>query len=100
MVQKEKIMDKLKEVMDPETKLSIVDMGFIYNLKVENGEVSIEMTLTTPGCPLHERFVQKVKDEVSELEDVDEVDVELTFDPPWSPERMSDEAKAKLGLEE
>lgn len=100
MTQKEEIMDKLGEVMDPETNLSIVDMGFIYSVDVDNDEVNIEMTLTSPGCPLHSKFTQEVEEKVSSLEGVNDVNVELTFDPPWSPERMSDDAKKKLGMEE
>lgn len=92
-------MDKLKEVMDPETKLSIVDMGFIYDVDAENQKVDIEMTLTTPGCPLHKRFVNEVKDKVSEIEGVEEVNVDLVFEPPWSPEKMSEKAKEELGME-
>lgn len=97
-MKKDGVMEKLSEVMDPETDLSIVDMGFIYEVEMENGEVDIEMTLTSPGCPLHSRFTQEVREKVSEIDGVEEVDVELVFDPPWTPDKMSEEAKKKLGM--
>lgn len=100
MVEKEEVMEKLRTIDDPEIGVSIVDMGFIYSVDIDGGEVEIEMTLTTPGCPMHSMFVGQVKDRVSEIEGVEDVSVELVFDPPWSPERMSDEAKEKLGMKD
>ena len=98
MVSEEDVMDKLKEIDDPETQVSIVDMGFIYDVDIEDEEVDIEMTLTTPGCPLHSKFTNDVEEGVSELEGVEKVEVDVVFDPPWSPDRMSDDAKEKLGM--
>lgn len=98
MVDEEEIMGRLGEVMDPETNLSIVDMGFIYDVEVKDSAVNIEMTLTSPGCPMHSHFTEKVREKISELEGVDDVSVEVTFDPPWSPDMMSDKAKKKLGM--
>ncbi len=99
MVSEEDVMEKLGEIEDPDTKIDIVNMGFIYDVEVNNGEVEIEMTLTSPGCPMHKVFVNKVEEGVSELEGVEKVGVDMVFDPPWSPDKMSDEAKEELGME-
>jgi len=96
----EKIREKLKDVMDPETGVSIVDMGFLYSIDVEDGKAEIEMTLTTPGCPLHSSFTRQVEKKVLSMEGIDEVEVDVVFDPPWKPEMMSEEAKKKLGYRE
>ena len=96
----EKIREKLKDVMDPETGVSIVDMGFLYGIDVEDGKAEIEMTLTTPGCPLHSSFTRQVEKKVLSMEGIDEVEVDVVFDPPWKPEMMSEEAKKKLGYRE
>ncbi len=92
-----KIKDNLKEVMDPETGVSIVDMGFIYDIHLDGKKADITMTLTTPGCPLHKSFVEQVEEKTLEIEGIEEVEVETVFDPPWQPEMMSERAKKKLG---
>lgn len=97
MVTEEKVRERLKEVIDPELNINIVDLGLIYEIDVEGKDVDILMTLTTPGCPLHGVFDEMVKREVRKLEDVEEIDVELTFEPRWSPEEMSEEARDQLG---
>lgn len=97
MVSEEDVREQLKEVIDPELDINIVDLGLIYEVDVDGDDnVDILMTLTTPGCPLHGVFDEMVKKEVKKLE-VNEIDVELTFEPRWSPEKMSDEARNKLG---
>ncbi len=95
-----KIKEKLKDVIDPETGVSIVDMGFIYEIDVTEDKADITMTLTTPGCPLHSSFVEQVEEKAKEIEGIKETDVEVVFDPPWKPEMMSDKAKEKLGYGE
>lgn len=98
MVTEEKVREQLENVIDPELKINIVDLGLIYEIDVdEEDNVDILMTLTTPGCPLHGVFDEMVKKEVSNIEDIGEIDVELTFEPRWSPEDMSDEARDELG---
>lgn len=96
MVSEEEVRGQLENVIDPELDVNIVDLGLVYEVEVENDEVYILMTLTTPGCPLHGVFDEMVKREVKKLE-VDEVEVELTFEPRWSPEEMSDSARDQLG---
>ena len=83
--------------MDPEVPLSIVDMGLIYGIDVtENNDVNIKMTMTTKGCPLHETMVDDVKRYAKKVSGVNNVDVEIVWDPPWTMDKMSDEAKAKM----
>lgn len=96
---KENIEEQLKTVMDPETGVSIVDMGFIYGIETEGNSVSIEMTLTTPGCPMHSSFKREVEEKIGSMDGVKEVEVKIVFDPPWTPEKMSDKAKEKLGYD-
>lgn len=97
-LQEEDVLGQLKEVMDPELNVNIVDLGLIYEVDVdEENNVDILMTLTTPGCPLHGVFDELVKKELRKLDKVEDIEVELTFEPRWSPEEMSDEARDKMG---
>ncbi|MDR2980497.1 MAG: iron-sulfur cluster assembly protein [Bacteroidales bacterium] len=96
---KNKIMDVLSNIHDPEIPVNIWDLGFIYNIDVkENNNVDILMTLTAPNCPVAESLPLEVKDKVSEIAGVGNVQVTITFDPPWTMENLSDVAKLELGL--
>lgn len=98
MLSRDLIMAKLKTVQDPELNINIVDLGLIYDVSVSSSKiVKIKMTLTSPGCPLSFVFDQLVTQAVKEISDVKEVKVELTFEPPWSSAKMSEEAKLELG---
>lgn len=99
-VQKEAIVrEKLREVLDPELGVSIVDLGLIYNVEVDtHGTCLITMTLTTIGCPLFDQIEKEVKEKVKELSGITEVKLDLTFDPPWTPDKMTESAKIELGL--
>ena len=99
MVTKEEILEALKEVYDPEIPVDIVNLGLVYDVKIEDGKVKILMTLTAVGCPVGPLIVDMVKLRLLKLEGVKEVEVELTYDPPWTPDKMSEEAKKKLGME-
>ena len=93
----ENVRDSLKKCMDPEVPLSIVDMGLIYGIDVtENNDVNIKMTMTTKGCPLHETMVDDVKRYAKKVSGVNNVDVEIVWDPPWTMDKMSDAAKAMM----
>lgn len=95
----ERIMFVLKNIYDPEVPVNIYDLGLVYEIKSDaEGKVRILMTLTSPNCPVAESLPAQVKEEVSFLKEVKEVDLELTFDPPWSQEMMSEEAKLELGF--
>jgi len=87
------IEDSLKQCMDPEVPLNIVEMGLIYGIDVaENNDVNIKMTMTTQGCPLHETLVQDATRYVKKVPGVNNVNVDIVWDPPWSMDKMSEEA--------
>lgn len=90
----------LKQIPDPEIGASLWDLGLIYNITIDKktGCVTILMTLTTIGCPLFEHIERPIREEISKLEGVKKVDIDLTFEPPWTVERMSEDAKAQLGF--
>lgn len=94
---RDQIIEQLKQVIDPELNINVVDLGLIYEIDItENNDVIIEMTLTTPGCPLHDSITNGVKHSVSYLDEVNDVDVIIVWQPAWSPERMSPEAMKQL----
>ena len=96
-VSTEQIKNSLKQCMDPEVPLSIVDMGLIYGIDVtENNDVNIKMTMTTKGCPLHDTMVDDVTRYAKKVPGVNNVQVDIVWDPPWSMDKMSDDAKAKM----
>ncbi len=96
-VNEDQVRDSWKQCMDPEVPLSIIDMGLIYGIDItENNDVNIKMTMTTKGCPLHETMVDDVKRYAKKVSGVNNVDVEIVWDPPWTMDKMSDEAKAKM----
>lgn len=96
---KKQIIKKLKEVLDPELGISVVDLGLIYDVKLYKlGKVKIVMTLTSIGCPLFELMAIPIKKSVKTLSGVKNVEIELTFDPPWTMEKISQSAREQLGL--
>ena len=95
----EKIVRVLKTIFDPEIPVDIYELGLIYDVFVnEDNDVKILMTLTTPNCPVAESLPQEVKEKIRELDEVNEVELELTFDPPWTRNLISEEAKLELGF--
>lgn len=91
------IMQALEEVYDPELGMNIVELGLVYDVSIVGKLASVTMTLTAPGCPLAATIDMQVRSAVEAL-GFEDVDVNIVFDPPWTPERMSDEAKIKLGF--
>jgi metal-sulfur cluster biosynthetic enzyme len=91
------VMDALSNVIDPELGLDFVELGLIYGVEVDGGHVQVTFTLTTPGCPIGPQVNEQIEEFVGELEGVDSVESEMVFVPPWSPERMSEDAKFALG---
>jgi len=100
MVAKDVIIEGLREVYDPELHYNIYDLGLVYDIDVKDGgDVKIVMTLTTPACPIGPMVTEQINESIGLIPGVKNVDVEFTFDPPWGPDKMSDEAKADLGLD-
>lgn len=96
---KEKVIEVLNSIYDPEIPVNIWELGFIYKLEVnKNNDVYILMTLTAPNCPVAESLPMEVKTRVSMIPDVNKVEVEVTFDPPWEMDMMTEAAKLELGL--
>ena len=95
----EKIINTIKTIFDPEIPVDIYELGLIYDIMVnENFDVKILMTLTTPNCPVAETLPVDVEEKVKTVQGVKDVEVEITFEPPWSQDLMSDEAKLELGI--
>ena len=98
MPTKDEVVDALRQVEDPELGMDIVDLGLLYDVEVDGPRVKVTHSLTSMGCPVGPMIQEDIHRVTSEIEGVDNVDVELTWDPPWTPERMSDDAKFILGI--
>jgi metal-sulfur cluster biosynthetic enzyme len=94
----ESVTDALRDVIDPELGLDFVELGLIYDVEVDGGTVRVTYTLTSPGCPIGPQVSEQIEEFVSELEGVEDVQSTMTFSPPWTPERMSEDAKFALGF--
>jgi metal-sulfur cluster biosynthetic enzyme len=92
------ILETLRQVVDPEIDCNIVDLGLIYATRIDGGKVTVQMTLTTQGCPMHESIAWGVKNALLNLEAVEEAEVEIVWDPPWNPSMMTDHGRARVGL--
>ncbi|MCP4041831.1 MAG: SUF system Fe-S cluster assembly protein [Gammaproteobacteria bacterium] len=96
---KEQVTKALRRVFDPEIPVNIYDLGLIYRCDVsDTGNVAVDMTLTAPGCPVAQTFPLAVENEIKKVEGVKDAHVEVVWDPPWSPDRMSEAAKVELGM--
>ena len=98
MATREEVVQALRQVEDPELGMDIVDLGLMYDVELENGSVKIVHTLTSMGCPVGPLIQQQIEEVVRALPGVDDVEVELTWDPPWTPDKMSEDAKFILGF--
>ncbi len=98
-ITKEEVIEALRDVYDPEIPINVVDLGLIYDCQVEGGDIDIKMTLTFAGCGMGPYIAQQAEWRVAEIEGVDDVNVELVYDPPWTPDMISDEGKMELGLD-
>ena len=99
MVTMEEIVKALKECYDPEIPVNVWDLGLIYDVAVDGDKVHVKMTLTAPGCPMHTFISQEVRGKLQSINGVKEATVEVVWDPPWSPDKMNPEAKARLGIQ-
>ena len=99
MSKKEKIIEEIRKIYDPELPVNIYELGLIYDIKVRDEKyVIIKMTLTTPNCPVAESLPKEVKNGAMQVEGIEDVDLELVWDPPWNKDMMSDAAKLELNL--
>ena len=98
MVTEEVVFEHLRGVLDPELGINIVDLGLIYDVKVKNNDVWILMTLTFPGCPLGGIIKKEVNEKLSTIKNLSKIDLKITFDPPWDLSKISEEARAEIGI--
>jgi metal-sulfur cluster biosynthetic enzyme len=94
----EQVIDALRECYDPEIPVNLVDLGLIYDVKILDNWIGVKMTLTTPGCGMSGMISQQVRNRLMQLPGIKEADVRIVWEPAWSPARMSEEAKKKLGF--
>ncbi|MDR0364107.1 MAG: SUF system Fe-S cluster assembly protein [Bacteroidales bacterium] len=96
---KKAIIDALRKVYDPEIPVNIYDLGLIYEINIDDANnVAIVMTVTAPNCPIADELPENVRQYVASIPDIGKVNVKLTFEPPWTPDKLSDEARLELGL--
>ena len=98
MVSVDEVTDVLRDVIDPELGLDFVELGLIYDIEIEGSTVRVTYTLTSPGCPIGPQVSEQIEEFVLELDGVEAVEPTMTFSPPWTPERMSEDAKFALGF--
>ena len=96
---KEQVLEALKEVYDPEIPVNVVDLGLVYSVEVEDGDVHVEMTLTAAGCGMGPYIAQQAEWRIAELEGVEDVKVDVVFEPQWTPDKISDDGKKLLGID-
>ena len=95
---KEKVIKEIKKIYDPEIPVNIYELGLIYDISIKDNDVSVKMTLTTPNCPVAESLPKEVKDSILEIKEVNKVDLDLVWEPPWDKSMMSEAAKLELNL--
>ncbi|WP_166824299.1 metal-sulfur cluster assembly factor [Thalassoroseus pseudoceratinae] len=98
MAEESQLVEALKQVIDPELMINIVDLGLVYDISQEERQVDVQMTLTSPACPAGPQIMQQAKMALERLEDVDEAKIQLVMSPPWTQERMTDDARDQLGI--
>ena len=98
-VTQEDVLAALKDVYDPEIPYNVVDLGLVYGVEVDEGNVNVTMTLTFAGCGMGPYIANNARERIMEIEDVEDAVVEMVFDPPWGPEKISDEIRQELGIE-
>ena len=96
---KEKIITEIKKIYDPEIPVNIYELGLIYDIKVDDNNVEVKMTLTSPNCPVAESLPKEVKDSILKIKGVNDVDLKLVWAPPWNQDMMSEAAKLELNLQ-
>ena len=95
----DEIKEALRDVYDPEIPVNVYDLGLIYDIKLDGGQVYVQMTLTAPGCGMGPYIAQNAEWRIAEIEGVEDVEVDMVFDPPWNPEMITEDGKKLLGLD-
>jgi len=98
MIEQEALLDALRTVKDPELNVNILDLGLVYTIQAEEDHVNVEMTLTSPACPVGPEILRNAVTALEKVEGVSKANVKLVMSPPWSPDRMTDEARDELGV--
>ena len=93
------VLEALRDVYDPEIPVNVVDLGLVYDCNVEDGDVSVKMTLTFSGCGMGPYIAQQAEWRIAEMDGVEDVEVEMVYEPPWSPDMITEDGKAQLGLD-
>ena len=99
LLNEEIIYEALKDVYDPEIPVNIVDLGLVYGVEIKDNDVKVNMTLTFAGCGMGPYIAQQAEWRIAEIEEVDDVEVDIVFEPPWNPEMISEEGKKELGID-
>jgi metal-sulfur cluster biosynthetic enzyme len=97
MIEEEDVLEALSNVIDPELGLDFVELGLVYDIEIDGGTVAVTFTLTTPACPIGPQVSEQMKEFVGDIPEVEEVVPNMVFSPPWTPDRMSEDAKFALG---
>ena len=98
MLSDAELTDALRQVIDPELCINVIDLGLIYDIRQDEGKVTVDMTLTSPGCPAGPQMMQQARLVLESLNGVDEAEIKFVMSPPWSPDRMTEEARDQLGF--
>ena len=98
-VTREEVLEALRDVYDPEIPVNVVDLGLIYDVKVEDNDVDVKMTLTFAGCGMGPYIAQQAEWRLAELENIDDINVEMVYEPPWTPDMITEDGKKLLGLD-
>ena len=93
------VLEALKDVYDPEIPVNVVDLGLVYDCSVDDGDVFVKMTLTFAGCGMGPYIAQQAEWRIAEMDGVEDVEVEMVYEPPWSPDMISEDGKSQLGLD-
>jgi metal-sulfur cluster biosynthetic enzyme len=99
LINKDDVLEALRDVYDPEIPVNIVDLGLVYGVEVDNNDVDVKMTLTFAGCGMGPYIAQQAEWRLAEIEGIDEVNVEVVFDPPWNPDMITEDGKKLMGLD-